>query len=59
MLRVIRGHGGEGFPSAKTLDSINLGSMVHNNGESRQKDLQRIGLVDGVMDSLSTNIWHC
>ena len=33
-----------------------LGSVVHNNGGSRQEVLQWIGLARGVMDSLSTSI---
>ena len=42
------------------LDSFtNLGSVVHNNGGSRQEVLQWIGLAHGVMDLLSMNIWHC
>ena len=36
-----------------------LGSVVHNNGGSRQEVLRRIGLAHGVMDSLSTSIWRC
>ena len=34
-----------------------LGSVVHNNGESRQEALWWIGLAHGVMDSLSMSIW--
>ena len=42
------------------LDSFTyFGSVVHNNGGSRQKVLREIGLAYGVMDSLSTSIWHC
>ena len=41
------------------LDSfIYLGSMIHNNGESRQEVLRQIGLPHCVMDSLSMSIWH-
>ena len=36
-----------------------LGSVVHNNGESGQEVLRRIGLAHGVMDSLNTSIWRC
>ena len=36
-----------------------LGSVVHNNGGSRQEVLQWIDLAHGVMDSLSTSIWRC
>ena len=42
------------------LDSFTyFGSMVHNNGGSRQEVLRWIGLVHGIMDSLSMSIWHC
>ena len=42
------------------LDSFKyLGSVIHNNGGSRQEVLRQIGLVHDVMDSLSTSIWHC
>ena len=42
---------------ASILDSFTyLGSVVHNNGGSRQEVLRRIGLVHDVMDSLSTSI---
>ena len=42
------------------LDSFTyLGSVAQNNGGSRQKLLGWIGLVYGVMDSLSTNTWRC
>ena len=42
------------------LDSFKyLGSVVHNNGESRQEVLRWIGLTHGVMDSLSTSVWRC
>ena len=42
------------------LDSLKyLGSVVHNNGGSRQEVLRWIGLAYGVMDSLSTSIWRC
>ena len=41
------------------LDSfIYLVNVVHNNGGSCQEVLQLIGLAHGVMNSLSTNIWH-
>ena len=36
-----------------------LGSVVHNNGGSRQEVLRWIGLAHGVMDSVSTSIWRC
>ena len=36
-----------------------LGSVVHNNGGSRQEVLRRIGLAHGVMDSLNKSIWRC
>ena len=36
-----------------------LGSVVHNDGGSRQEVLRRIGLAHGVMDSLNQNIWRC
>ena len=40
------------------LDSFTyFGSMV--NGGSRQEVLRWIGLVHGIMDSLSMSIWHC
>ena len=38
---------------------IYLGSVVHNNGGSRQEVLQRICFAQGVMDSFSTSIWRC
>ena len=42
------------------LDSFTyLGSVVHNNGGSRQEVLRRIGLAHGVMDSLNESIWRC
>ena len=40
------------------LDSFTyLGSVVHNNGGSRQKVLQQIGLAHGVMDSLAQHAY--
>ena len=36
-----------------------LGSVVHNDGGSRQEVLRRIGLAHGVMDSLNQSIWRC
>ena len=33
-----------------------LGSVVHNDGESSQEVVKRIGLAHGVMDSLDANI---
>ncbi|KAG0718623.1 Transient receptor potential channel pyrexia [Chionoecetes opilio] len=36
-----------------------LGSAVHNDGESRQEILRRIGIAHGAMDSLSGSIWRC
>ena len=42
------------------LDSFTyLGSVVHDNGGSRQKVLQKTGLAHGVIDLLSTSIWRC
>ena len=42
------------------LDEVTRGgSVVHNNGGSRQEVLRWIGLAHGVMDSLSTSIWRC
>ena len=42
------------------LDSFKyFGSVVHNNGGSRQEILRWIGLANGVMDSLSMSIWRC
>ena len=38
---------------------IYLGSVVHNDGGSRQEVLRRIGLAHGVMDSLNKSIWRC
>ena len=35
------------------------GSVVHNNGGSRQEVLRWIGLAYGVMNSISTSIWRC
>ena len=35
-----------------------LGSVVHNNGRSRQEALRQIGLGNGVMDLLSMSIWR-
>ena len=36
-----------------------LGSIILNNGGSRQEVLRRIDLVHIVMDLLSTSIWRC
>ncbi|KAG0724267.1 putative uncharacterized transposon-derived protein F52C9.6 [Chionoecetes opilio] len=36
-----------------------LGSAVHNDGGSRQEVSRRIGIANGVMDSLSGSIWRC
>ena len=36
-----------------------LGSVVHNNGGSSQDVTRRIGLAQGVMNSLNTSIWRC
>ena len=36
-----------------------LGSIVHNNGGSRQEVILRITLAHGVVDSLTTSIWRC
>ena len=42
------------------LDSFTyLGSVVQNNGGSRHEVLRRIGLAQGVMDSLNLSIWCC
>ena len=38
---------------------IYLGRVIYNNGGSCQKALRQIGLANGVMDFLSTNIWRC
>lgn len=35
-----------------------LGNVVKNNCWYRHEDLQQIGLTYGVIDSLTTNIWH-
>ena len=35
------------------------GEVVHNNGGSRQEISWQISLTQGVMDLLSTSIWHC